>query len=183
MEAKIADIKAYALSNDDINDILDPDTKIFSYPKFCEMSHIDEAFDSIGRCVFLFLTESPTSGHWLCMFKRGGNTIEYFDSYGGKPDSQREWLSEEQLEMLGQEDCCLTNLLRASRYKVYYNTHQYQKDRKDINSCGRWCVARLICKDMSNLQFYNLIKEQMKERGLKSADDWVAIFTYEMLGK
>lgn len=183
MEEQIADIKAYALSNDDINEILDPDTKIFSYPKFCEMSHIDEAFDRLGRCVFLFLTESPTSGHWLCMFKRGGNTIEYFDSYGGKPDSQREWLSEDQLEMLGQEDCCLTNLLRASRYRVYYNTNAYQKDKKDYNTCGRWCVARLICKDMSNLQFYNLVKDQMKERGLKNPDDWVALFTYEMLGK
>lgn len=183
MEEQIADIRAYALSNDDINEILDPDTKIFSYPKFCEMNHIDEAFDRLGRCVFLFLTESPTSGHWLCMFKRGGNTIEYFDSYGGKPDSQREWLSDEQLEMLGQEDCCLTNLLRASRYRVYYNTNPYQKDKKDYNTCGRWCVARLICKDMSNNDFYHLVQRQMKDRGLKSPDDWVAIFTYEMLGK
>lgn len=183
MEETLANIKAYALSNDDINEILDPDTKIFSYPKFYEMNHIDEAFDRLGRCVFLFLTESPTSGHWLCMFKRGGNTIEYFDSYGGKPDSQRQWLSEDQLEMLGEEEPCLTDLLKASRYRVYYNTHEYQKDKKDVNTCGRWATARLICKDMSNNDFYHLVQHQMKDRGLKSPDDWVALFTYEMLGK
>lgn len=179
----INEIKAYALSNDDINAILDPDTKIFPYPKFCTMEHIDEAFDRLGRCVFLFLTENESTGHWLCMFKRGNNTIEYFDSYGEKPDAQRQWLSEEQLEDLGEEEPCLTNLLRASRYKVYYNTVPYQKDKNDINSCGRWCVARLICKDFSNLQFHNLVKDQMKQEGLNSPDDWVALFTASILGK
>jgi hypothetical protein len=183
MSADIEAIKAYALSNDDINTILDPETKILSYPKFCEVEHIDSVFDRLGRCVFLFLTENETTGHWLCMFKRGKDTIEYFDSYGEKPDAQRKWLSEEQLEDLGEGEPCLTYLLKASGYKVYYNTVQYQKDKQDVNSCGRWCVARLICKDFSNLQFHNLIKQQMKERGLQSPDDWVAVFTAEILGK
>jgi hypothetical protein len=78
MEESLKKIRQYSLSNDDINAILDPDTKIFSYPKFADMKHIDEAFDNLGRCVFLFLTESESSGHWVCMFKRG-NVIEYFD--------------------------------------------------------------------------------------------------------
>lgn len=179
----IAEIRAYALSNDDINEILEPDTKVFSYPKFGEMSHIDEAFDKLGRCIFLFLTESSTSGHWLCMFKRKDNIIEFYDSYGGKPDSQREWLSEDELEELGEGTPYLTQLLKASGYRVYYNTYQYQKEKRDYNSCGRWCVMRLICKDMSNIQFYNLIREQMKENELKEADDFVALFTYGILGK
>jgi hypothetical protein len=97
----LADIKAYSLSNGDIDAILDPDTKVFSYPKFNTMDHIDEAFDPLGRCVFLFLTISENSGHWLCLFKRDGH-LEYFDSYGGKPDAQREWLTKEKLEELDE---------------------------------------------------------------------------------
>jgi hypothetical protein len=182
LENQIADIKAYALSNEDINTILEPDTKIFSYPEFAKMSSIDEAFDKLGRCVFLFLTKSETSGHWVCMFKKG-NDIEYFSSYGDKPEEERKWLNEEQLDELGQDEPYLMNLLKQSGYKVYYNTHSYQSDREDINTCGRWCVARLITKDISNKEFYNLVREQMKERGLKNADDWVALFTYEFLGK
>jgi len=181
-EQQIADIKAYALSNEDINEILEPDTKIFSYPEFARMDHIDEAFDKLGRCVFLFLTKSPTSGHWVCMFKKD-NTIEYFSSYGDKPEAERKWLTEEQLEELDQDEPYLHNLLKSSGYKVFYNTHEYQSDREDINTCGRWCVARLITKDISNLQFYNLVREQMKARGLTKPDDWVALFTYEFLGK
>jgi hypothetical protein len=178
MEELLQKIRAYSLSNDDINAILDPDTKVFSYPEFAHMESIDQAFDQLGRCVFLFLNESPTSGHWLCMFKRGKDTIEYFDSYGQKPEAQREWLSEDRLEELGESYPYLYDLLRKSGYRVFYNTHAYQTDKADTNTCGRWCVARLICKDISNYEFYGIVKKS----GMKP-DDWVALFTYEMLGK
>lgn len=177
MDEKLAQIRAYSLSNKDINDILDPDTKVFAYPKFAEMSSIEEAFDKLGRCVFLFLTESESVGHWLCMFKRNG-FIEYFDSYGEKPEAQRSWVTAEKLDELGEGHPYLMDLLKKSRQHVYYNTVKYQKDIADVNTCGRWVVARLICKDMSNKEFFNLATKS----GYKP-DDWVALFTYEMLGK
>lgn len=183
MKEMLDKIKAYALSNQDIQDILEPDTKIWVYPDFATMSSIDDAFDSLGRCVFLFLTVSPSVGHWLCMFKRGNNIIEYFDSYGEKPEAQRKWISEDTLEELGEEEPYLMNLLRASSYKVFWNTHAYQKDKQDYNTCGRWVVARLLCKDKSNLEFFNFVKSGMKEMRVSSPDDWVSLWTYEQLGK
>jgi len=176
------EIKAYALSNDDIQAILEPDTKIFSYPNFNQMSHIDEAFDQFGRCIFLFLTTSKTSGHWLCMFKKG-NSIYYFDSYGDPPDAQREWLSQDELDALDESEPRLTQLLSASGYKVFYSTFKYQSDKRDINSCGRWVVARLICKDMTDLQFYINIKAIMKKNGITNLDTFVSFFTADILGK
>jgi hypothetical protein len=178
MEEQLRKIRAYPLSNDDIQAILEPDTKILTYPDFGRMTSIEEAFDPLGRCIFLFLTESPTSGHWLTMFQRKGGDIEYFDSYGDKPEAQREWLSDEQLEQLGQSQPYLWKLLKASGRRVFYSPVQYQKDRADVNTCGRWAVARLICKDMSNHEFHTLVSKS----GYKP-DDWVALFTYEMLGK
>lgn len=182
MNETLRQIKGYALSNEDINDILEPDTKVFSYPKFASMNSINEAFDKLGRCVFLFLTQSETSGHWICMFKRNGH-IEYFDSYGEPPEAQRKWISEEQLQKLGQGEPYLLELLQKSRTPVYYNTYSYQSDRDDINTCGRWCVARLICKELDNKGFYNLVKEEMKNHNLKSMDDFVALFTADILGR
>jgi hypothetical protein len=179
---KLKEIKAYALSNQDIQHILEPDTKILSYPEFCEMDSIDEAFDLLGRCIFLFLTESPTSGHWLAMIKKKGYII-YFDPYGDRPEEQRKWISEEQLYALGESEPCLMNLLKQSGYKVYSNTVDYQKEKKDYNTCGRWCVARLILKDLDDKQFFNLIKQEMKKYNLQSPDDWVSLFTYSLLGK
>jgi hypothetical protein len=179
MEEKLRKIKAYSLSNDDIQSILEPDTKIWSYPDFGNMEHIDEAFDKLGRCIFLFLTESQNVGHWLTMFKRPAQkTIEYFDSYGEKPEAQRSWLTDDQLEALGEAQPYLWNLLKKSGYKVFYNTVPYQSDRSQINTCGRWAVARLICKDASNHEFYNIVKSSGY-----SPDDWVSLFTYDILGK
>lgn len=179
---QLKEIKAYALSNEDIQKILEPDTKILSYPEFCEMDSIDEAFDSMGRCIFLFLTESETSGHWLAMIKRKG-AIYYFDSYGDRPEAQRKWLTEDRLYALGQSEPCLMNLLKSSGYKVFSNTVDYQKEKKDYNTCGRWTSARLILKDLDDKQFFNLIKSEMKKYNLASPDDWVALFTYSILGK
>lgn len=170
-------IKEYSLTNDDIQKILEPDTNIITYPQFGSMSHIDECFDELGRCVFLFLTQSESSGHWVCMFKKG-DSIEYFDSYGEKPEAQRSWVSKEQLAELGESEKYLWNLLKQSGYKVYYNTFPYQKNKDDVNTCGRWVVARLICKDMTNLQFFNVVKHSGQ-----SPDDWVASFTHDILGK
>jgi hypothetical protein len=100
------------------------------------------------------------------MFLREDGSIEYFDSYGDKPEAQRKWISQEKLEELGEEEPYLFNLLKESGKKVYYNTYPYQTDRNDINTCGRWCVARLIMKDYSNLQFYNAVRQDMKEKGI-----------------
>lgn len=192
-EKQLNTIKEYALSNDDIQAILKPScdcgstTRILTYPQFATMISINEAFDDEGRCVFLFLTQSA-SGHWLCMFKTDFG-IYYFDSYGKKPEAQREWLSEEELIALGEEEQYLYNLLRDSKEKVYYNTYEYQaltgtsRSTIEINSCGRWCVARLIHKGFSEVQFYNLILRKKEEYGVDSLDDVVAILTWEVLGK
>lgn len=176
------EIKAYALSNHDIEQILEPDTRILTYPDFANLSSIDECFDKLGRCIFLFLTESKSSGHWLCMIKRG-NTIEYWDSYGEKPEAQRNWLSQEELEALGEGEPYLFNLLKQSGYKVYYNTHKYQKVSPVDNECGRWCCMRLVCKDLSNDKFLELINKLMKENNLRSADEVVSGFIADILGK
>lgn len=149
-----ADKKSYALSNDDINTILDPPTHILTYPELVEYNSIDELLDSQGRCIILYLTNGPTSGHWTCMWKKG-DRLNYFDSYGDAPEAPREAVGGE----YDQEKPLLTNLLERSGYKVYYNTHPYQTDRADVATCGRHCVARLICKDMSDRQYYNLIKK------------------------
>lgn len=175
------EIKSYALSNDDINEIFEHPITIIPYSKFAEMESIDEAFDEWGRCVYLFMT-SPGVGHWCCMFKRG-DAIECFDSYGEKPEDPRKWLSEEELEELGQGEPWLMGLLKGSGKRVYYNTVKYQKERGDVATCGKHVATRLICKDFNNLQYYNMIRQQMKEEGLKDPDEVVSAIIYQLIGK
>lgn len=182
MEKELKQVKEYSLTDKDINELLEPDTHIITYPQFATFDNILDCFDVKGRCVFLFLTTAPNAGHWLCMFLRKDN-IEYFDSYGQAPEAQRSWLSKEQLEELGQGERYLYNLLSASGIPVYYNKVAYQTDKKDINTCGRWVCARLINKDMSNQEFNYFVNESMKENRIKTTDDWVAFYTAAQLGK
>jgi len=174
----IGGIKSYALSNDDIQQILEPDTKILRYTDLSDFTDIEECFDDLGRCILLYLTENDSTGHWCCMWKTGPRSIFYFDSYGEKPDEPLTWLSSGKRRNLGIEDGRLTELLRASGYKVYYSPVKYQADRGDVNTCGRWCITRLVLKDESPKIFNDIVKKS----GM-SGDNFVSVFTAKMLGK
>jgi hypothetical protein len=189
----INDIKAYALTNDDIQKVLEPETRILTYPQFGTMRHIDDAFDSLGRCIFLFLTESESSGHWICMWKgadksssgagrsrpaKKGKTIHYWDSYGMPPGGSRSWLTPEKLAELNESEPYLEHLLANSGYRVVVNRNKYQKEKDGISTCGRWCLTRLVMKDHDERTFKQLIKQSKM-----APDDFVAVFVADMLGK
>ena len=176
-EHLITEIKAYALTNDDIQKVLEPHTRILTYPQFGTMRHIDEAFDNLGRCIFLFLTESESSGHWICMWKKG-KTVYYWDSYGMPPGGSREWLTAEKLTELNEDEPYLEHLLANSGYRVVINRNKYQKEKNGISTCGRWCLTRLVLKDHDERTFKQLVK-----RSQMSPDDFVAVFVADMLGK
>ena len=169
----------YALSDDDINKLLGG-TNIFRYPELKSMKSIDDAFDEYGRAMMLYLTEDANTGHWVCMIKRGGNVIEYFDPYGGyKPDDERKWLSPQQQQELGQDVPILTHMLKD--YTVKSNPYKLQSESergRAVNTCGRHCVTRLMLGHLPLNKYAELIKSS----GV-SPDDFVTSFTYQMLKK
>ena len=68
----------YALSDDDIQSILAPHpVSIINYPDLANISNVNELFDDLGRCVLLFDTISPYSGHWVGLIKRD-DEIHFF---------------------------------------------------------------------------------------------------------
>lgn len=168
---------SYALSNEDIQKILKTPTRIFTYPELNDITHIDSIFDDMGRCIMLYPTESQYSGHWVAMLKKG-NTIEYFDPYGLPPEGPKRWLTDSENAALGQGRNRLTQLMRDSGCKVIYNTVPYQKEDSDISTCGRWSVARLVCKDMDYKKFNQLVKHSDV-----NPDEFATTLTFRLLGK
>jgi len=165
--------KSYALSNDDINYILDPETNIFTYPELEERPTIDDCFDELGRCIVLYLTQGPNSGHWVCLWKNEKG-IHYFDPYGDAPEEPRQAVG----GAWGQKQPYLTHLLKNAQCPVYYNIYPYQSERRDVATCGKHCVTRLVCKDMTDTAYYKMIKKS----GL-TPDQYVCNFIAEYLGK
>jgi hypothetical protein len=169
--------KDYPLSDGDIKKILGSDTQIITYPMLKGFKNIDQCFDRKGRCILLFLTTSPTEGHWVCMLRRP-NSIEYFDPYGESPEEMKEQLPQSLLSQLDESRPYLSNLMRASGLPVYYNTHSFQKDRANINTCGRHCVVRCLYAPYSVERYLKTIQKT----GL-SPDDFVIGKTYDILKK
>ena len=167
--------ESYSLSDFDIQKVLDG-VSLFKYPELHKMSSIEEAFDKTGRAMMLYLTEDENTGHWVCMIKKG-DTIEYFDPYGGyKPDGERKWIPKEKLEELGEAEPTLSRMLKG--YKVISNPHKYQKEEVGNNTCGRHCCCRLMFYHMSLPEYNKMITSS----GMP-ADDFVTLLITQILHK
>ena len=177
MGEDIKEAKDYPLSDQDIRNLLGDDIKILTYPDLGKMRSIDEAFDGKGRSIILFLTNGPTEGHWCCMLNKKKG-IEFFDPYGDAPEEQKEGIPKSRLEMLDQDRPFLTKLLRASGKPVFYNNHAFQRESKNINTCGRWCVGRMMYAPKS-LEFF---KKVVDDSGM-SPDNFITALTANFLGK
>lgn len=170
-------VKEYPLSDGDIRRMLGGSTKIMTYPQLKRLRTIDDLFDEQGRALVLFLTESPTEGHWVCLLNKKKG-IEFFDPYGDTPQEIKEELPKSKRESLDMESPYLSRLLKASGRPVYYNTFAFQKTKQDVNTCGRHCVARLLYAPYS-LEKYKSIIDQS---GM-SPDDFVSGLTASLLGR
>ena len=170
-------IKDTPLSDSDIRRILGKGIKIITYPDLARMRSINECFDSKGRCIMLYLTQSETSGHWICMLSKKDG-IEFFDPYGEPPEKALDTISDDQREALGESVPYLTNLLKASGRKVIYNTHAFQKERGDVNTCGRHSVVRCLYAPDTLTKY----KKVMDSSGM-SPDDFVSALTAPTIGK
>lgn len=170
-------VKAYPLSDGDIRSILGHEIKIFTYPQLKQYRTADSLFDSKGRCLILFLTQSETAGHWCCLLKKGDG-IEFFDPYGDTPAEIQDEIPASKRDELDMNQPYLMRLLKASGCPVSYNTFAFQKTKQDINTCGRHCVVRLLYSPDSLERYKSIIDSS----GL-SPDDFVSGVSASMLGK
>jgi len=173
----LGEVKSYPLSDTDIRKILGKDIKIITYPQLQNFSNISQAFDRKGRCVMLYLTEDETSGHWVCMLNKKEG-IEFFDPYGEPPEAPFSHMPTSKLQELDETRPYLTALLKSSGKPVFYNHYAFQKDKKDVNTCGRHSVVRCLYGAYP-LEKY---KKIMDDTGM-TPDNFVSALTGEMLGK
>ena len=177
MPIGLGEVKDYPLSDGDIRTILGDDIRILTYPDLNKVNNINQIFDKKGRCILLFLTHSPTEGHWCCLLRKKKG-IEFFDPYGDPPEAQKKSADPKLLAQLGSFHDRLMELFKKSGMPVYYNTYPFQKERGDVNTCGRHCVVRCLYAPYS-LEKYKAI---IDKSGL-SPDDFVVGLTYDKLRK
>jgi hypothetical protein len=153
-----------------------PNAKIMTYSQLMDYDTIDDVLPSDKDFAFVLIEDSPNKGHWVCISKYG-NTAEFFDSYGGQPDSQLKWNSKQKNEKLGQSHKKLTEMFNKFGGRVVYNPVKYQGGAADVNTCGRHCTFRILnMKDGKDLDSYYKYMEKLKNHTGKDYDEIVANF-------
>lgn len=136
-----------ALSESDILDIIDGKARVMTYQELQKYNDLNKALGKHGAIVLLYTT-SKNYGHWVALFKVNDNLVEFFDSYGYPPDDELKFVPEYFRKNNYGDYPHLTSLLYDSGYNIIYNEYQLQKEKKGINTCGRWVALRLLFRNI-----------------------------------
>jgi uncharacterized damage-inducible protein DinB len=106
--------------------------------------------------------------------------FKYFDSYGVSPKNILDYIPSLKNKQLGNnysED--LGKMIKSIKPndKFTYNKTKFHKEQEVINTCGRWCIARLslfLSDDLNLNEFNKLIKTKTKQ--LKMTNDELITF-------
>lgn len=125
------------------------DCRIILYNSLKHVHNIDQVFKN-KRFVFILYEYQPDFGHWVVIIKRDNGDIEFFDSYGYKPDDESEFVKKSNY----WEHAYLIDLLIKSGKTIHYNPTNLQgEDTHKIATCGRWCLLRCYFYQFSISQF------------------------------
>lgn len=140
------------LTSDEIYNKLNKEVRIMSYKQLNQFDNISEILEPFGRVIILYeLIDSL--GHWVCLIRRGKNSVEFFDSYGGLPDSQFKYIHKDFKTNDYGTYPLLTAMLYESGYKIYYNDVKLQSPDPKVATCGRWCCLRCLFSDLNEYEF------------------------------
>ena len=144
------------LSNHEILEKLENKANLMTYSDLMQYDNLDDALGQHDALVLLYETKE-NFGHWVAIFKRG-NLIEHFDSYGYFPDDELDFIPDYFREIEGIDYPHLSYLLDKSPYKLSFSEHKLQKHKEDVNTCGRWVIARLLLRHLPLKDFEKLFK-------------------------
>jgi hypothetical protein len=146
------------LSDHDIERFMQNKASVIKYGYLKGVQSIDQVLEPYGVCFILYEWRKGY-GHWCLLTKRNDESIEFFNPYGGLPDSELENVPHEVRRELGEDKAYLCDLLVASPYEITYNEFQFQKLDGKVKTCGRWCLIRAYLKEMDLYDFQKLFMD------------------------
>jgi hypothetical protein len=154
--------------------------KIIKYSDLKNYNSINDLIPEEKGFRIILTESSPNCGHWCAVLKYK-DILEWFDSYGVKVDGEFKYIPKIVRKMLGQDGDVLTYLLTKTKrpnQNVYYNKRRLQSNAENINTCGRWVIARILSMLLGFEldDFINKVDEKIEDTG-KPSDilvcDWI----------
>jgi hypothetical protein len=138
---------ALMIASDDFARFLDDvsNNKILKYSELKNYNTMDELLPEKTDYKIILTESQINSGHWCCILKYG-DTVEWFDSYGVRPDGELNFISAGMRKILGEDKHHLSRLIKTikSPTKFIYNKKKLQVLKDGVNTCGRWTILRLV---------------------------------------
>jgi len=147
--------------------------RVIMYEDLAKYSSIDDMLRGDKAIVILYQSTKYT-GHYVALLKKD-KLIEFFDSYGLKPDEELQYVAYNRVPYL-------TYLLKDAMktgYRVVYNSTRLQRMRTGINDCGDWAAMRIRMYDLSQDEFLNIFKGHNIDPD-KLVSLMTLLFKYEM---
>lgn len=151
---KLQQLEQMPLTIDNLKQMLksshfDQDVQIIQYNDIPTNHSLEEFLQNPYWIVLLHIEKpgAPPVGHFIALF-RGGSGIEHFDSYG---------LTMDQELSLTHEAPFLTRMLQPIISQVFQGRATLQSKINHSNTCGRWCVLRLIHYPKTYDQFVSYV--------------------------
>jgi hypothetical protein len=174
MDKIIQKSEIISLSGEDLLKIA-PNTKILSYTELRSYTSIDQLLSPHEAVIILYELEINV-GHWVSLFKKDTNTLEFFDSYGLSVDEELKFAKENTRIHKGQELNHLSFLIQNSGYGLIENKVQLQKNLEDINTCGRYAAYRILHRHLP-LDVFNKLLTENKHY---NPDFWISVATFHL---
>jgi len=159
-----------------------PNIKIIRYSDLKKHHKIEDLLTKPEDEAVILYQNAPYSGHWCCI-TRNDDKIDFYDSYGGKIDTQLEYITPEANKELGIDDTYLSNLINNSNVIKHFseNTRKHQTFKNtgaEINTCGRHCLFRLLSfkENRCDNKEYAAMMEFLKKKLKCSYDELVTGF-------
>jgi hypothetical protein len=165
---------AHMMSNDDLLVYL-PDVKenLITYKELKKFKTMEQLLEKPNFDYKILLIETQRNqGHWVCLAKKD-DTVYWFDSYGQDPHENINMVSSCVRRMLGQENDEIKRLYKSAReegFRVEENDFQFQADKPNINTCGRWILFFIQCirEGMGFEEMEALVEKQEAKTGKPS---------------
>jgi len=173
----IKNLEKISLSNYDVMNLINGRANLVLYPEISKYNNIDQLLGEHAACIILYLTKE-NYGHWCCIFKQNPKVIQFFDSYGEMVDSALDYKMNPYFKKTSGMDLpLLTGLLYKAfdKYEIRFNNFKFQQDKKDVNTCGRFCVVRIWLRELNEYEFKDFMYSTPY-----SPDELVSLLTQEI---
>mgnify|MGYP003649581326 CR=1 FL=1 len=154
---------------------------IIKYSELSDYHSIEQLLPKKDSFKVLLIEDKTNSGHFVGLF-RFDKTIEYFNSYGAKWDTDWRFIPRMVRIILGQATNDLTRLFTQAKkdgFNVVWNKKRLQKLSPTIQTCGRFVAMRRHLGQMGytlpqfQKEIENLRDKNTKKGEKRKTADWV----------